>query len=111
MTTVTITEWRHGGHGAIFVLDGLRYYVPTCCGKAEVVLVDEDTRRCKVVCADHKTIARQYDPALTDAERAAQSERLASVPAFNPATDPHGEKQQRRRKSGTTMRWYQARGL
>lgn len=111
MTTVTVIERRHGGHGAIFELDSQRYYVPMCCNKAEVEITDEDARQCQTICPNHSTVMRTYDAALTDSDRSTLDAQLSSSSAFNPASDPHGTKAQRRRKSGTTYRWYDARGM
>lgn len=111
MTTVTVIERRHGGHGAIFELDGQRYYVPMCCNKAEVEIVDEDSRQCVTHCPDHRNVGRTYDAALTDTDRSAMDAQLSGSSAFNPASDPYGTKAHRRRKSGTTYRWYDARGM
>jgi hypothetical protein len=109
-------EIRAGGHAAEFTLydsqagDPRRYTVSLCCAEATVDLIDEDARQCLTSCPRHGDIQRQYSPAMTDEQRAEMNLRLSGLSSFNPASDPHGERQQRRRKSGsTTHRWYEAR--
>ncbi len=103
-------EHTHGGHGAKFTLDGLSYWVSTCCAQAEVHITDEDARQCETVCPRHATTIRTYAPALTDERRAQLDWQVVGLDDSNPISDPFGDKQQRRRKSGyTTSKWHEAR--
>lgn len=105
-------ERKHGGHGAAFEIDGQRYYVPTCCIRAEVEITDEDTRRCVTHCPNHGQTPRQYAPSLTAEQRAAYDAQVNGFDGFNPRSDPYGNRSQRDRKSGyTTHRWHTVRGL
>lgn len=113
MTTVTIIERKHSGRGIVFTLDGdpQQYYAAVCCDHATIQITDIMDQTCISVCEYHGKCIRQYDPVMTHTQRESFDQQFYGS-GLNPVSDPCGDRNQRRRRSGyTTSRWYQARGL
>lgn len=113
MTTISIIERKHGGRGIVFTLDGdpQRYYAAVCCDHATIEITDIFDQTCVSVCEYHGKCLRQYDPVMTQTQRATLDQQFNNTLAdLNPATDPTGERQQHQRRSGyTTYNWHAAR--
>lgn len=111
--TPTVIERKHKGTLTYFISNDIRYCVTTCCEQAQIDIVDESRKQCRTICTVHYPVLRTYEMPLTDDERDALDSMINGTGGgFNPVSDPHGARQQRRRHSGyTTSRWYQARGL